>query len=144
MSASDDSRAAATEIAIAVVEHEGQYLIGLRPEGVPLAGFWEFPGGKVAAGESPQDAACRECLEETGLEVRVTGRYPAAEHEYPHGRVALHFFACAPSGRQRALPSRFRWVSAADLRDYQFPPANAELLERLHSAARGAHSGKAK
>jgi 8-oxo-dGTP diphosphatase len=124
------------EIAVAVVEHEGQYLIGLRPEGVPLGGFWEFPGGKVVSGESPEEAARRECLEETGLEVRVTGNYPPVVHDYPHGRVHLSFFACAAVAAVRPLPTRFRWVPTAELGEYRFPPANEALLgllAELHS-----------
>ncbi len=55
----------ATRIAIAVVEHDGNFLIGLRPSGAVLGGLWEFPGGKVEPDETPEAAAARECLEET-------------------------------------------------------------------------------
>ena len=57
----------ATPIAIAVVLHNDCVLIGVRPAGATLAGLWEFPGGKIEAGETPNEAAERECLEETGL-----------------------------------------------------------------------------
>ena len=63
-------------VAIAVVQHEGRFLVGTRPAGVPLAGLAEFPGGKVHAGEMPADAAARECLEESGLTVCVGEEYP--------------------------------------------------------------------
>ena len=59
------------QIAVAVVEHDGRFLVGLRPAGKPLAGFSEFPGGKVHSGETPAEAAERECREETGLSVVV-------------------------------------------------------------------------
>lgn len=118
-------------IAIAVVQRERQFLIGLRPEGVALAGYWEFPGGKVVSGETPAEGAIRECLEETGLAVRITGSYPTVDHDYPHAAVVLHFFACEPAGEVPQLPSRFRWVSAAELGDYSFPPANAALLDAI-------------
>src|SRR5262245_23048023 len=85
-----------TPIAIAVVEHAGRYLVGRRPEGVPLAGLWEFPGGKVRDGETPEKAAASECLEETGLEVHVGQAYPEVVHAYEHGQVRLSFFACTP------------------------------------------------
>ena len=105
---SEDSAVGGIEIAIAVVEREGQFLIGLRPAGAPLAGYWEFPGGKTAKGETPEDAARRECLEETGVTVRVIGEYPPATFDYPHGRVLLRFFACQAIDRLRPLPPRFR------------------------------------
>ena len=62
-----------TLVAIAVVEHDGCFLVGVRPEGKPLAGFAEFPGGKVDHGETPEQAAIRECREESGLADR--GRF---------------------------------------------------------------------
>jgi mutator protein MutT len=121
------------EIAIAVVEDHGKFLIGLRPDGSPLAGMWEFPGGKIETGESPAEAAARECLEETGLAVRILGQYPQAVHDYEHARVRLHFFSGAPLEARRTLPSRFRWVTRNELKDYVFPPANARLISLLCS-----------
>ena len=75
----------ATLIAIAVVEQDGRFLIGQRPPGVPLAGLWEFPGGKVEPGESPEQAAIRECREEAGIEVTIVGEYPDRMERYSHG-----------------------------------------------------------
>jgi 8-oxo-dGTP diphosphatase len=131
MNRSDESTARRLKIAVAVVESEGHFLIGLRPEGVPLAGLWEFPGGKLMPGESAESAAIRECLEETGLLVRVTGEYPPTSHSYEHGTVQLRFLACAPAVSQPELPARFRWVKPTDLSHYAFPPANTELLKLL-------------
>jgi mutator protein MutT len=119
------------EIAIAVVEQDGKVLIGLRPGGAALAGLWEFPGGKVERGETAAEAAVRECREETGLAVRVVGQYPTAAHDYDHARVRLCFFACAPLEQRSPLPKRFRWVAREELTQYEFPPANAELIELL-------------
>jgi mutator protein MutT len=125
------------QIAIAIVEHRGRYLIGLRPEGTPLSGYWEFPGGKVRVGELPAEAAVRECLEETGLAVRVTAEYPQATHDYEHAAVRLHFFACEPLlSPPYTLPLRLRWVSPAQLADYKFPPANAAMLVQLQAMGR--------
>jgi mutator protein MutT len=117
-------------IAIAVVEHAGQYLIGQRPAGVPLAGAWEFPGGKVKPGETPADAAVRECHEETGLNVRVTRLLMQVTHQYEHGTLEISFLECASLGITQARPP-FRWVAAAELASYDFPAANQPLLELL-------------
>jgi 8-oxo-dGTP diphosphatase len=119
------------EIAVAVVEHDGRFLVGRREAGAPLAGYWEFPGGKIQAGESPEDAAVRECLEETGLRVRVRGRHCAADYDYAHARVRLDFFDCEPLEPQAPLPARFCWVAAGELSRLAFPPANASLISQL-------------
>jgi len=118
-------------IAIAVVEHQGRFLVGHRPSGGPLAGLWEFPGGKIEPGETPQAAAARECLEETGLAVEVGQAYEEVLHRYEHAAVRLIFFACRPIDEPKNLPERFRWVAARELADYAFPAANARLIERL-------------
>ena len=120
-----------TQIAIAVVEHDNHFLIGLRPQGVALAGRWEFPGGKVHTGESPEQAAIRECLEETGLKVRVVGQYPTTVHDYTHDSVQLNFFRCVPAAPATNPASPFVWVPRVRLGDYQFPAGNADLLQQL-------------
>jgi 8-oxo-dGTP diphosphatase len=120
-----------TRIAVAVVEHEGRFLIGQRPAGVALAGLWEFPGGKVKPGESSAEAAARECLEETGLAIEVGAPYPAVVHQYDHGRLALEFFACGAVDPSQPPLSPFRWVPLAEVASYQFPAANAGLIEFL-------------
>jgi 8-oxo-dGTP diphosphatase len=119
------------EIAVAVIERDGQFLIAQRPPGVPLAEFWEFPGGKIEAGESPEAAAARECWEEAGLEIRITGSYAVATHDYEHAALRLHFLSATLVGDAAPLPSRFRWVSASELDRYRFPPANCELIALL-------------
>jgi mutator protein MutT len=126
MSATD-----ATRIAVAVVEHAGRFLVGQRPEGVPLAGLWEFPGGKVQPDETPQQAAMRECLEETGLVVEVTGQYEPVEYQYEHGRLHLDFFACRPRDPSADPRPPFGWFERQDLAHMQFPAANARLIAEL-------------
>ncbi len=130
--ATDNARHDRLQIAIAVVESNGRFLVGQRPPGAPLAGLWEFPGGKIQPGETPEQAAIRECLEETGLTVCVdpSDRLAPAEHDYPHGRVALHFFHCAPVD-STSPREPFRWVAAADLAQLEFPAANRALLSEL-------------
>ena len=124
-------------IAVAVVEHDGCYLVGVRPPGGPLAGYCEFPGGKVRDGETPAQAAGRECLEETGLRVTVGGLYDRTVHAYEHGTLELHFFAASPSDPQPQARPPFRWVARRDLPTLHFPAANARLLEVLLAVDRG-------
>jgi len=118
-----------TLIAIAVVEHEGRFLIGQRPPGVPLAGIWEFPGGKVKPGESPENAAIRECREETGLEVQIVGEYPPHVEQYDHDQVELRFFRCEPVDPKAMPQSPYGWVQQTSLEDYEFPTGNRNLLK---------------
>lgn len=117
-------------IAIAVVEHEGKYLLQQRTSAQVLAGKWEFPGGKIEPGESPAEAAVRETLEETGLAVRAERTLLEVRHAYEHATVQLHFIRCvlAASSPQR---EGTRWVTAAELSDYDFPAANLPLLKML-------------
>ena len=123
--------ASPTHIAVAVVRHAGRVLIGKRPEPKPLAGLWEFPGGKLKPSESLQQAAARECLEETRLEVIVDQPYGDVTHQYDHDRVCLHFFFCHPIHAGHSPKNPFRWVETAQLSNYAFPEANRELVKYL-------------
>lgn len=121
-----------TPIAIAVVEHNGCFLIGQRPPGVPLAGLWEFPGGKIQPGETPETAAVRECLEETGLAVVPLYRYPEHLHDYDHGEVQLFFVACCLAEQSPHEPSKpFRWAARSELAELSFPDGNAAILRLI-------------
>ncbi len=110
-----------------------EVLITRRPTDSVLAGYWEFPGGKIESGETPQQCVAREYLEEVGLTVRVGEPLAVIEHRYPHAVVRLTSFLCAPvSGRVRHLQvTDHQWVSPGDLAGYQFPPANEPLIEAL-------------
>jgi 8-oxo-dGTP diphosphatase len=121
-----------TRIAVAVVEHEGRFLIGQRPVGIPLAGLWEFPGGKIESGETPEEAAVRECWEEAGIRVETQFRYLEHAHDYNHGRVLLIFIACRPCDRTAVEPrSPFCWIAREKLLQYEFPDGNRGLLNLL-------------
>jgi mutator protein MutT len=122
---------ARTEIAIAVVEYGGEFLVGQRSAGVPLAGYWEFPGGKVQAGETPEQAAVRECREESGLEVEILDEYAAVDHDYAHDRVALRFFRCRLLSVAAEPTPPFRWVARRELALLKFPAANENLIGLL-------------
>ena len=130
-----------TRIGIAVVEHDGRFLVGLRGEDGPLPGYAEFPGGKCHTGESPAECAIRECREETGLRVDVTQPLLVREYEYPHGRVELHFFLCAPTQESdlTATHTGFRWIPVSELPNLKFPPANDEVIARLVDRMASAH-----
>ena len=121
----------AIPIAIAVVERDQQVLIGQRSSDQPLGGYWEFPGGKVEPDETPEDAALRECREETSLAIEVTHLLDRYHHDYEHARVDLHFFAgqLVDPDSQPAPP--FRWVLRRDLKNYSFPAANTVILRQL-------------
>jgi 8-oxo-dGTP diphosphatase len=120
-----------TVVAIAVVRHENEFLVGVRPDGVPLAGYAEFPGGKVHAGETPMAAAIRECREESGLEVEAVGELLRIMHQYDHGLLEIHFFDCRPLGAESAPVPPFCWVDTNELASLKFPEANAPLTKLL-------------
>lgn len=123
-------------IGIAVVEQAGHFLIGTRGPDVPLAGFAEFPGGKCCEEEAAEDCAVRECLEETGLTVRVERLLIRREHVYPHGTVDLHFILCHPAADVALTDEQrgFRWISANELASLPFPAANADVVSLLSTA----------
>lgn len=120
-------------VGVAVVEHRGKYLVGVRAADGTLPGAAEFPGGKCRAGESPAQAACRECLEETGLEVIAVDLLMHRQFTYPHGEFDLQFWLCRASLRAvcAAEHQGFRWVSPGDLANLNFPEANRPLIEVL-------------
>ena len=128
-------------VAVAVVQHEGRYLIGRREKHVPQGGYWEFPGGKIEPGESPSEAARRECLEEAGLEVEVISTLAEVIHYYSeadHGGGAdtglhIHFLACQLQDAAALPRGSFRWVATGELASYRFPAANDEIIRRITS-----------
>ena len=129
-------------IGIAVVEHQGSYLIGIRPPGASLAGFAEFPGGKCEVGEEPATAAVRECFEETGLHVEILELLTRRLYEYAYGSVDLHFYLCRPLDPPDASHDLrgFRWEEVSALRSLKFPDANVPVLELLEQRAAGSES----
>jgi mutator protein MutT len=118
----------------------GRYLITQRRRGSHLAGRWEFPGGKLEAGETPAAGLRRELEEELSATFAVGELVETVRWEYPDRTVTLHFFDChlesgtiAPREEQA-----MEWVEPARLTDYDFPPADRELIERLgRQRARG-------
>ena len=121
-------------IGIAVVEHSGCYLVGMR-DNEPLPGYAEFPGGKCRPGESPEQCALRECREETGLDVLPVKLLLNRQFTYSHGTVDLHFWLCRPADAEKIAEEhhRFRWVPVKELAALEFPEANDPVIEMLVS-----------
>jgi mutator protein MutT len=117
-------------IAIAVVIQAGCVLAGRRREGVPLAGLWEFPGGKALDGEALEQAAERECKEESGIDVQCKSLICRIEHLYAHGGLDLAFFECQPNSQDAPMPP-FSWVRVDDALRLEFPDANRPVLDWL-------------
>ena len=124
-----------TKIAVAVVRRGNEFLVGVRPEHVDLAGSWEFPGGKVEPNETFEQAAVRECFEETGLAIEINRLIYETMHSYQHGELELRFFLCSLSktgkGNQSIPNAPFSWVDRNELRVEKFPAANAPLFQMV-------------
>lgn len=121
-----------TRIAVAVVLRRGHVLVGRRCiDALDAAGFDEFPGGKVDPGEPPSAAAARECLEETGIAVRVGDLLDRAVGTARSGPIDVLFYAAEPLDDRAEPTAPFAWVPVADLAALRFPAANAGVLARL-------------
>ncbi len=121
--------------AVALIDADGRVLLAQRPEGKPMAGLWEFPGGKVEPGETPEAALIRELREELGLDTEASCLAPLtfASHAYEGVHLLMPLFACrrwrgAPVAREG---QRLAWVRARDLARYPMPPADRPLVPIL-------------
>ena len=121
--------------ACALIDADGRILLAQRPEGKSLAGLWEFPGGKVEAGETPEETLVRELEEELGIQTKVACLAPLtfASHSYETFHLLMPLYICRrfegiPHGREgQAL----KWVRPQALRDYPMPPADEPLIPFL-------------
>jgi 8-oxo-dGTP diphosphatase len=121
--------------ACALIDIDGRMLIGQRPEGKALAGFWEFPGGKVEAGETPEACLIRELEEELGIEVAHACLAPFvfASHGYDDFHLLMPLYLCRRwegfvTAREHAA---LAWVRPAEMAAYPMPPADAPLVAWL-------------
>ena len=121
--------------AVALIDVDGRVLLGQRPEGKPMAGLWEFPGGKVEAGETPEVALIRELEEELGIDTWESCLAPLtfASHSYNDFHLLMPLFACrkwkgTPKSRENQA---LKWVRPNELRNYRMPEADIPLIPIL-------------
>jgi 8-oxo-dGTP diphosphatase len=120
-----------TDIALAIPVRDDRLLVRRRGEGLHLAGYWEFPGGKVGGGEDPPSAARRELREETGLDADVLEPLDVFSHEYPDRTLRFHVFVVPVPGELVDAPGDWTWKSLADVRALRMPEANEPILRAL-------------
>lgn len=121
--------------AVALIDVDGRVLLAQRPEGKSMAGLWEFPGGKVEPGESPEQALIRELREELGIETWGSCLAPLtfASHSYDDFHLLMPLFACRKwDGQPQAMEGqKLAWARPKDMRDYPMPPADVPLISIL-------------
>ena len=121
--------------AVALIDPDGRVLLAQRPEGKSMAGLWEFPGGKVEAGETPEDALVRELHEELGIETwsSCLAPFTFASHTYDDFHLLMPLFACRKWDGivQGKEGQKLAWVQAKDLKEYPMPPADIPIIPIL-------------
>ena len=121
--------------ACALVDADGRVLITQRPPGKSLEGYWEFPGGKVEHGETPEETLVRELSEELDIDVSASCLAPLtfASHDYETFHLVMPLYVCRRwNGTARGKEGQaLKWVRAKELRDYEMPPADVPLISSL-------------
>ncbi len=122
-------------VACALVDVDRRVLLARRPQGKPMAGLWEFPGGKIEAGESPEAAIIRELQEELGIETKQACLAPLtfASHFYENFHLLMPLYVCrkwhgTPMAHQH---DELKWVRPVAMRNYPMPPADEPLIAHL-------------
>ena len=122
--------------AVALIDQDGRVLLAQRPKGKSMAGLWEFPGGKVETGETPETALIRELQEELGINTWESCLAPLtfASHAYDGFHLLMPLFACrkwegVPLPRENQT---LKWVRKQDLRAYEMPAADVPLIPILY------------
>ena len=133
--ASGEARPILFVVAAALVDRDNRVLIAERPEGKSLAGLWEFPGGKLAPGETPEEALVRELHEELGIEVclKCLAPFTFASHTYEQFHLMMPLYLCR-NWEGEITPregQRVKWVHASKLSEYPMPPADLPLIPFL-------------
>ena len=122
------------QLSAAILKNEaGKILICQRGAGGPCAYLWEFPGGKLESGESPEECLFRECREELGIGIRIQELFAQTTYTYPEIQIAFSFFrAELVDGEPRAdVHKSIQWVLPDELKLYEFCPADVAVVERL-------------
>ncbi|MGX5804799.1 8-oxo-dGTP diphosphatase MutT [Bradyrhizobium sp. Arg314] len=121
--------------ACALVDTDRRVLLAQRPQGKQLAGLWEFPGGKVEPGETPEECLVRELQEELGIETEIPCLAPLtfASHSYEDFHLLMPLYVCRRfRGIAQAREGQgLKWVRPRQMRDYPMPPADAPLIQFL-------------
>lgn len=120
-------------VTAAIVSHDGRILVTQRLPNARHGGLWEFPGGKLEAGETPEQALRRELLEELALPVEVGSIYAVSHHRYEWGEVLILAYRCRALSLQvkNLQVAAHRWLSPDELAALPFLPADLPLIERL-------------
>ena len=126
------------DVVAALIRDGERFLICKRPAHKARALMWEFPGGKVEAGESPRDALIRECMEELDITVDVGGLYMQVTHEYPDILIRLSLYeAVIASGELCSKEHEaLCWILPREIPDYEFCPADVDIIHRIRREGR--------
>jgi len=119
--------------AVALIDADGRVLLAQRPEGKSLAGLWEFPGGKIEAGETAEQALRRELAEELNCLAEVGVHVETTEHDYEFGTVILSTYYCRLVEGEPELTehSAIEWISPAELMNYDWAPADIPAVHKI-------------
>jgi len=122
-----------TKVSVAVIKKDGRIFIAKRVADDPLRNKWEFPGGKVEPGETPEECVRREVFEELGITVEIEEFICSTEYQYDHEHVELSAYTvhCTSGNPEPAHYQEMKWVEPADLLHYEFPEANVPIIEKL-------------
>jgi 8-oxo-dGTP diphosphatase len=120
-------------VTAAVIERGSEILIAQRLKGSHMGLKWEFPGGKIEPGESPEECLMREIKEELDLDIRVGDRLMVVDHQYEKMRVILHCYRCCYLGgdAKKKDCQDFRWVACGDLENFDFAEADRPVVRYL-------------
>ncbi|MBI2640633.1 MAG: (deoxy)nucleoside triphosphate pyrophosphohydrolase [Candidatus Sungbacteria bacterium] len=133
-------------VAVAIIEQDGKFLIGKRAPDKPYAGKWAFIGGRIEAGESPEEALRREVLEEIGMDVEIVRTLSVTDVNLPDGNAfRLHGFICRIIGWVQSplvVHDELRWATAEELRGPDFLDSNKAILSRLPELAEEKRKGR--
>lgn len=120
------------QIAAAIIWNHGRVLIGRRPTSSAQGGYWEFPGGKLMPGETPEECVVRECLEELSVKIQVNQLRMKTGYRYDEWFQFYFFDAQIISGEIRQnVHTALRWIAPDDFDQVAFCPANAEVLRKI-------------